>query len=58
MMATTTDPDPVYAAAAGDDLTESPMRIQEEAPTMQAAKALLDKQLDVAEKRRRQQRTL
>lgn len=32
-------------AAAGDDLTESPVRIQEEAPTMQAAKALYDKRL-------------
>ena len=32
-------------AAAGGDLTESPVRIQEEAPTMQAAKALYDKRL-------------
>jgi homoserine O-acetyltransferase len=32
-------------AAAGDDLTESPARIQEEAPTMQAAKALYDQRL-------------
>jgi homoserine O-acetyltransferase len=32
-------------AAAGDDLTESPVRIQEEAPTMQAAKALYDRRL-------------
>ena len=32
-------------AAAGNDLTESPVRIQEEAPTMQAAKALYDKRL-------------
>lgn len=32
-------------AAAGADLTESPVRIQEEAPTMQAAKALYDKRL-------------
>src|ERR1700677_1357063 len=32
-------------AAAGDVLTDSPVRIQEEAPTMQAAKALYDKRL-------------
>jgi homoserine O-acetyltransferase len=32
-------------AAAGNDLTESPVRIQEEAPTMEAAKALYDKRL-------------
>ena len=32
-------------AAAGNDLTESPVRIQEEAPTMQAANALYDKRL-------------
>jgi homoserine O-acetyltransferase len=32
-------------AAAGNDLTESPVRIQEEAPTMDAAKALYDKRL-------------
>lgn len=32
-------------AAAGGDLTESPARIQEEAPTMQAAKTLYDKRL-------------
>jgi homoserine O-acetyltransferase len=32
-------------AAAGNDLTESPVRIQEEAPTMAAAKALYDKRL-------------
>jgi homoserine O-acetyltransferase len=32
-------------AAAGNDLTESPARIQEEAPTMQAANALYDKRL-------------
>ena len=32
-------------AAAGNDLTESPVRIQEEAPTMTAAKALYDKRL-------------
>src|ERR1700733_3898348 len=31
--------------AAGNDLTESPARIQEEAPTMQAAKSLYDKRL-------------
>jgi len=31
--------------AAGNDLTESPVRIQEEAPTMEAAKALYDKRL-------------
>ncbi|HEX5318772.1 MAG TPA: alpha/beta fold hydrolase [Stellaceae bacterium] len=31
--------------AAGDDLAESPVRIQEEAPTMAAAKALYDKRL-------------
>ena len=29
-------------AAAGNDLAESPVRIQEEAPTMEAAKALYD----------------
>jgi homoserine O-acetyltransferase/O-succinyltransferase len=32
-------------AAAGNDLTESPVRIQEEAPTMAAAQALYDKRL-------------
>jgi homoserine O-acetyltransferase len=32
-------------AAAGNDLTESPVRIQEEAPTMEAAKALHDRRL-------------
>ncbi|HUN44843.1 MAG TPA: alpha/beta fold hydrolase [Acetobacteraceae bacterium] len=32
-------------AAAGNDLTESPARIQEAAPTMQAAKALYDRRL-------------
>jgi len=32
-------------AAAGNDLTESPVRIQEAAPTMDAAKALYDKRL-------------
>jgi homoserine O-acetyltransferase len=32
-------------SGAGSDLTESPVRIQEEAPTMQAAKALYDKRL-------------
>jgi len=32
-------------AAAGNDLTESPVRIQEEAPTMEAAKELYDKRL-------------
>ena len=32
-------------AAAGNDLTESPVRIQEAAPTMQAAKALYDQRL-------------
>jgi homoserine O-acetyltransferase len=32
-------------AAAGNDLTESPVRIQEEAPTMQATEALYDKRL-------------
>ena len=37
-------------AAAGSDLTESPVRIQEEAPTMEAAKALYDKRLAQAEK--------
>ena len=35
-------------AAAGNDLTESPVRIQEEAPTMQAANALYDKRLATA----------
>jgi homoserine O-acetyltransferase/O-succinyltransferase len=37
-------------AAAGDDFTESPVRIQEEAPTMAAAKALYDKRLAAAMK--------
>jgi homoserine O-acetyltransferase/O-succinyltransferase len=37
-------------AAAGNDLTESPVRIQEEAPTMEAAKALYDKRLAQIEK--------
>ena len=32
-------------AAAGNDLTDSPVRIQEEAPTMAAARALYDKRL-------------
>jgi homoserine O-acetyltransferase/O-succinyltransferase len=32
-------------AAAGNDLTDSPVRIQEEAPTMAAANALYDKRL-------------
>jgi homoserine O-acetyltransferase/O-succinyltransferase len=32
-------------AAAGNDLTESPARIQDEAPTMAAAKALYDRRL-------------
>jgi homoserine O-acetyltransferase len=32
-------------AASGNDLTESPVRIQEEAPTMEAAKELYDKRL-------------
>jgi homoserine O-acetyltransferase/O-succinyltransferase len=32
-------------AAAGNDLTESPVRIQEEAPTMEASKALYDQRL-------------
>jgi homoserine O-acetyltransferase len=32
-------------AAAGNDLTESPVRIQEEAPTMAAAKALYNRRL-------------
>jgi hypothetical protein len=32
-------------AAAGNDLIESPVRIQEEVPTMKAAKALYDKRL-------------
>jgi homoserine O-acetyltransferase/O-succinyltransferase len=35
-------------AGAGDDLTESPVRIQEEAPTMAAAKALYDRRLAAA----------
>ncbi|MBV8776041.1 MAG: alpha/beta fold hydrolase, partial [Alphaproteobacteria bacterium] len=38
-------------AAAGNDLTESPARIQEEAPTMEAASALYDKRLAQALKR-------
>jgi homoserine O-acetyltransferase len=37
-------------AAAGSDLTESPVRIQEEAPDMAAAKALYDKRLAAAQK--------
>jgi len=37
-------------AAAGNDLTESPVRIQEDAPTMAAAKALYDKRLAQIEK--------
>jgi homoserine O-acetyltransferase len=37
-------------AAAGSDLTESPVRIQEEAPTMEAAKTLYDKRLAQIEK--------
>src|SRR5215467_13162921 len=32
-------------SSAGNDLTESPVRIQEEAPTMTAAKALYDQHL-------------
>jgi homoserine O-acetyltransferase len=32
-------------SSAGNDLTDSPVRIQEEAPTMEAAKALYDKRL-------------
>ena len=39
------EPDPLHVRAAGNDLTESPVRIQEEAPTMEAAKALYDKRL-------------
>jgi homoserine O-acetyltransferase len=38
-------------ASAGNDLTESPVRIQEEAPTMEAAKALYDKRLAQLQKR-------
>jgi homoserine O-acetyltransferase len=38
-------------AAAGNDLTESPVRIQEEAPTMAAAKAFYDKRLAELQKR-------
>jgi homoserine O-acetyltransferase len=41
----TTNPTHYEYAAAGSDLTESPVRIQEEAPTMAAAKALYDKRL-------------
>jgi homoserine O-acetyltransferase len=37
-------------AAAGNVFTESPVRIQEEAPTMEAAKALYDKRLAAAVK--------
>src|SRR5580700_57105 len=37
-------------AAAGDVMTESPVRIQEAAPTMEAAKALYDKRLAQIEK--------
>ena len=37
-------------SAAGSDLTESPVRIQEEAPTMEAAKALYDKRLAMLRK--------
>jgi homoserine O-acetyltransferase len=39
-----------YEYAAGSDLTESPVRIQEEAPTMAAARALYDKRLAQAMK--------
>jgi homoserine O-acetyltransferase len=38
-------PDLYKYAAAGGDLTESPVRIQEQAPTMAAAKALYDSRL-------------
>jgi homoserine O-acetyltransferase/O-succinyltransferase len=41
----TTNPTHYEYAAAGSDLAESPVRIQEEAPTMAAAKALYDKRL-------------
>jgi homoserine O-acetyltransferase/O-succinyltransferase len=37
-------------AAAGDDLTESPVRIQEQAPTMAAAKTLYERRLAVSMK--------
>lgn len=37
-------------AAAGDDLTESPARIQEEAPTMAAAKRMYDSRLATLKK--------
>jgi homoserine O-acetyltransferase/O-succinyltransferase len=46
----TTNPTHYEYAAAGSDLTESPVRIQEEAPTMAAAKALYDKRLAQIEK--------
>jgi homoserine O-acetyltransferase len=45
-------------AAAGNDLTESPVRIQEEAPTMDAAKALYDKRLAALMKSRDANNTL
>jgi homoserine O-acetyltransferase/O-succinyltransferase len=46
----TTNPTHYEYAAAGSDLTESPVRIQEAAPTMAAAEALYDKRLAQIEK--------
>ena len=45
-------------AAAGQDLTESPVRIQEEAPTMETARALYDKRLAAIMKNRDANNTL
>ena len=45
-------------AAAGQDLTESPVRIQEEAPTMETARALYDKPLAAIMKNRDANNTL
>jgi homoserine O-acetyltransferase len=46
----TTEPTAYTYRAAGEDLTDSPVRIQEEAPTMEAAKALYDKRLAQVQK--------
>ena len=46
----TKNPSHYEYAAAGSYMTESPVRIQEEAPTMEAAKALYDKRLAQVQK--------
>ncbi|HEY1798539.1 MAG TPA: alpha/beta fold hydrolase [Stellaceae bacterium] len=46
----TKEPTAYTYRAAGEDLTDSPVRIQEEAPTMEAAKALYDKRLAQVQK--------